>query len=44
MVDWAARAQLVKQDGGWKFVLYEVYLVCSFAYSIEPHSYGMIQR
>jgi hypothetical protein len=26
-IDWAAHAQLVKEDGGWKFRLYQVYLV-----------------
>jgi hypothetical protein len=26
-VEWAARAQLVKEEGIWKFALYQVYLV-----------------
>jgi hypothetical protein len=26
-VEWAARVQLVKEDGIWKFALYQVYLV-----------------
>ncbi len=26
-IDWAARAKLVKEEGKWRFVLYQVYLV-----------------
>jgi hypothetical protein len=38
-IDWAAHAQLVKEEGRWKFGLYQVYLV-GYSKLTERHGSG----